>query len=267
MTGEGADEILFGYDIFREQACIDFIKKKSSSKWRYNSLDSLYSYLPQFKNPRYRKLAIEFLMRDAEYSTLNPLKSRLSSNLRSLSIMSEDISDNFVQNLIDEYREDCAFNDLDDISKIQRFEIDNLLSGYLLSSQGDRVAMANSVESRFPYLDLEFVRYVNSIPREWMIKSTAFKRILKEAYKHQLPPEIVRSPKIAYQAPEARAILLNPALKQLLLSDSNPIFNIYSKSKTDRIINRVLQNTSARGSFSDNMTISILSSLSLLLNS
>ena len=28
MTGEGADEMLFGYDIFREQSCIDFIKKR-----------------------------------------------------------------------------------------------------------------------------------------------------------------------------------------------------------------------------------------------
>ena len=161
MTGEGVDELMFGYDIFREQACLDFIKSKPNSKWRYKSIDSLYSYLPQFKSPRYRRLAIDSLMQAGEYSILNPLKSRLSSNLRTLSVAPELSSEDLISSIIMEYKEDNFFKELDELGRIQKFEIDNLLGGYLLSSQGDRVTMAHSIEGRYPFLDLEFVKYLN----------------------------------------------------------------------------------------------------------
>ena len=84
LTGEGADEILFGYDIFRERKAIDFLKAKPNSKLRRHIFDNLYSYLPQFRNKRYRKLAIETLLREGDYGALTPLSSRLANNSRSL---------------------------------------------------------------------------------------------------------------------------------------------------------------------------------------
>ncbi len=39
-----------------------------------------------------------------------------------------------------------------------------LLSGYLLSSQGDRMLMAHSVEGRFPFLDADVVELANALP-------------------------------------------------------------------------------------------------------
>ena len=266
MTGEGADEMLFGYDIFREQACINFINKKPDSKWRYRSIDQLYAYLPQFKNPRYRKLAIETLMREGDFSILNPLKSRISNNLRSLAI-SDSIDSNLVlEELIDEYMSDSDYKSLDEIDRIQKFEIDNLLGGYLLSSQGDRVSMANSVEGRYPYLDLEFVKYLSSIPREWKLKGNFFKKILRNSYKNLLPNKIVNSPKIAYQAPEARAVLSNIEIFDSLQDRNNLIYNFYSYEKLKKVIMRIKENSSSRGSFSDNLLICICASMSILIN-
>ena len=267
MTGEGADEMLFGYDIFREQSCISFINKKPDSKWRYRSIDQLYAYLPQFKNPRYRKLAIETLMREGDFSILNPLKSRISNNLRSLAISHAVDSNLVIEELIDEYISDSDYKSLDEIDRIQKFEIDNLLGGYLLSSQGDRVSMANSVEGRYPYLDLEFVKYLSSIPREWKLKGNFFKRILRNSYKNLLPTKIVDSPKIAYQAPEARAILSNLEILDSLQDRNNPIYEFYSYEKLKKVIIRIKDNdNSSRGSFSDNLLICVCASMSIQIN-
>ena len=51
------------------------------------------------------------------------------------------------------------------MERAQAIEAMTLLGNYLLSSQGDRMALANSVEGRYPYLDLEFVRFAARLPR------------------------------------------------------------------------------------------------------
>ena len=166
--------------------------------------------------------------------------------------------------MISDYEENAHYQ-LDNIDIIQLFEIENLLSGYLLSSQGDRVSMANSVESRYPYLDIDFVNYTLQIPRQHKLKSNFFKRILRKSYADLLPLEIINAPKIAYQAPEARAILNSEEILNSLLNENNKVYEFYSYKRIIKIIDRV-QNTNSRGGFGDNMSLSILSSLSILLN-
>ena len=269
LTGEGADEILLGYDIFRENICLEFIKSKPDSKWRYKVFDNLYSYLPQFKDKRFRKLTIDTLLREGEYGILNPLKSRLGNNLRTIKTFREceEITKTCVDSLINEYENKFKNYELDDIDCIQLFEIENLLAGYLLSSQGDRAAMSASIETRFPYLDLEFVKYCFGIPRSHKLKGTFFKRILRKSYENLLPHEIINAPKIAYQAPEARAILQNKDILNNLRNQNNAVYSIYDFNKINKIINRLKSSKSdARGSFGDNMSICMASSLSLLLN-
>ncbi len=50
------------------------------------------------------------------------------------------------------------------LARDQYLEVRTLLSGYLLSSQGDRMLMAHSVEGRFPFLDREVVALADSLP-------------------------------------------------------------------------------------------------------
>ena len=192
--------------------------------------------------------------------------AKYASGKRSLAI-SDSIDSNLVlEELINEYMSDSDYKSLDEIDRIQKFEIDNLLGGYLLSSQGDRVSMANSVEGRYPYLDLEFVKYLSSIPREWKLKGNFFKKILRNSYKNLLPNKIVNSPKIAYQAPEARAVLSNIEIFDSLQDRNNLIYNFYSYEKLKKVIMRIKENSSSRGSFSDNLLICICASMSILIN-
>tara|TARA_Y100001968_G_C19419162_1_gene750756 strand:- start:1761 stop:2342 length:582 start_codon:yes stop_codon:yes gene_type:complete len=181
---------------------------------------------------------------------------------------SEQMVKDIVENLLNEYQTECQNYSLDGIDIIQLFEFQNLLSGYLLSSQGDRVSMANSVESRYPYLDLKFIKYCLSLPRSFKLKANNFKRILRKSYSDVIPKQIVNAPKIAYQSPEARAILKNKSIKNYLINHESSIFNIYDSNKVKKIVSRITNSNSGsnRGGFSDNMTISILASLGALLH-
>ena len=157
---------------------------------------------------------------------------------------------------------------LDNIDMIQLFEVQNLLSGYLLSSQGDRVSMANSVESRYPFLDLEFIKYCFELPRSYKLKGNNFKRILRSSYSDLIPDRIINSPKIAYQAPEGRAILNNKKIFEYLSDQTSEVFDIYNYERIKKIIKRInlSKSDSTRGSFSDNMTLCIIASLGVLVN-
>ena len=80
-----------------------------------------------------------------------------------------------------------------------------LLGNYLLSSQGDRMALANSVETRYPYLDLEFVRFAARLPRALKLRGLKDKFILRQTYAGELPEAVRNRKKFAYQAPEKKA--------------------------------------------------------------
>ena len=96
---------------------------------------------------------------------------------------------------------------IDSDKKCQLIEFNTLLSNYLLSSQGDRMSMANSVEGRYPYLDKDFVYFFSKIKSNFKAPDINSKKIFRDAFKKKLPKEIVNRPKIAYQAPEAKAFL------------------------------------------------------------
>jgi asparagine synthase (glutamine-hydrolysing) len=80
-----------------------------------------------------------------------------------------------------------------------------LLSNYLLSSQGDRMALAHGVETRYPYLDLDFVRFAARLPQGLKLRGLKDKFILREAYAGRVPEAVRTRKKFAYQAPEKKA--------------------------------------------------------------
>jgi asparagine synthase (glutamine-hydrolysing) len=93
------------------------------------------------------------------------------------------------------------------LAKAQYLEVMIFLSNYLLSSQGDRVAMGHSVEIRFPYLDHRLLEYLGHVPTQWKILGLDEKHILKRVFADVLPPEIVQRTKQAYRAPVQTSLI------------------------------------------------------------
>tara|TARA_Y100000031_G_scaffold144678_1_gene176449 strand:- start:106 stop:837 length:732 start_codon:yes stop_codon:yes gene_type:complete len=94
------------------------------------------------------------------------------------------------------------------IQRAQFLEFTTLLQGYLLSSQGDRMALANSVENRAPFLDYKVVEFLKNIPLDYKLKDGCNEKyILKEAFKDKLPHSIYSRNKQPYRAPDAKTFV------------------------------------------------------------
>jgi asparagine synthase (glutamine-hydrolysing) len=97
------------------------------------------------------------------------------------------------------------------LAQDQYFEMRTLLAGYLLSSQGDRMLMAHSVEGRFPFLDPGVVALGASLPPSYKLKVLDEKHVLKQLGRELLPKSILRRTKQPYRAPDALAFLADPS--------------------------------------------------------
>jgi asparagine synthase (glutamine-hydrolysing) len=100
---------------------------------------------------------------------------------------------------------DEAFLDWDPLARAQYLEITIFLSQYLLSSQGDRVAMAHSVEGRMPFLDHRVIEFCNELPPGFKLRGLQEKYLLKRAVARLLPEETWRRIKRPYRAPIHRS--------------------------------------------------------------
>jgi asparagine synthase (glutamine-hydrolysing) len=91
------------------------------------------------------------------------------------------------------------------LARDQYVEAHTLMSGYLLCSQGDRMAMANSIEGRFPFLDHRVIEFANHLPPRYKLRGLTEKYILKKAVHGLLPEAIRRRTKQPYRAPDSQS--------------------------------------------------------------
>jgi asparagine synthase (glutamine-hydrolysing) len=85
------------------------------------------------------------------------------------------------------------------------------LAGLLLNHKGDRVAMANSVETRYPFLDEDFIAYTARIAPRWKLRGiTKDKYILRQAASRLLPKEVAWRTKGMFRAPLAESFFVDP---------------------------------------------------------
>jgi asparagine synthase (glutamine-hydrolysing) len=81
------------------------------------------------------------------------------------------------------------------------------LADHLLSDHGDRMALANSVEPRFPFLDIDLIDYARLVPPELLLKDLTEKYILRKAAAGHLPEVITHREKLGFHAPGGQELL------------------------------------------------------------
>lgn len=205
ITGEGADEMLGGYDLFREARVRQFWTRDSASAKRSAAVDLLYPWM--LRSPgRAPGFARSFFARNLDASDVamshrprwdstSALKAMLTVDHRSAG------EHDAAADLVAAMPADSA--GWDPLSRAQWLERATLLPGYILSSQGDRMLMANSVEGRFPFLDREVVRFADGVPGWHKLFGLQEKYLLKKAFDDLVPQDILRRPKQPYRAPDA----------------------------------------------------------------
>jgi len=212
LTGEGADEVFAGYDLFKEAKIRRFWARQPGSKLRPRALERLYPYLKDQKNSpavggAFTRLFFGAGMEhiDEPYFAHMP---RWTTTRRIWQFLSPDVRK--LHGAWDPYRAYQSWLAVDPtrwspLARDQYAEAHTLLSGYLLSSQGDRMAMANSVEGRFPYLDHRVIEFANRLPPRYKLRALTEKYVLKEAVKDLLPETIRRRVKQPYRAPDSQS--------------------------------------------------------------
>jgi asparagine synthase (glutamine-hydrolysing) len=81
------------------------------------------------------------------------------------------------------------------------------LGHHLIADHGDRMTMANSIEARYPFLDIDLVEFCMQIPPDLKLHGFTEKYILKKAAEDLIPSQIVNREKFGFVAPGSPALL------------------------------------------------------------
>ncbi len=207
LTGEGADEMFAGYDVFREARVRRFWARQPQSSARPKLLERLYPYLARSPVAQ-AAMARQFFGQDLaswrapgfghgpRWRSAAALQRLLGAEMRG-ALAGFEPAAGVVTQL------PAEFADWTHLAQDQYLEVRTLLSSYLLSAQGDRMLAGNSVEGRFPFLDAEVVALANSLPDRYKLAGLDEKAVLKRLARDLVPEEILTRKKQPYRAPDA----------------------------------------------------------------
>ena len=204
LTGEGADEVFAGYNIFREAKVRWFWSRDPGSRSRSLLLTRLYPYLAQSPPEFLRRFYGAGLDRPDDpcfshrprWNNTRPLVNFLAPE-GAAAMAGGQAEQRLLALLPDDFAR------YGPVARAQFLEMTTFLAGYLLSSQGDRMLMGNSVEGRFPFLDHQLADFAGTLPATVKLQSLAEKAILKKSVADLLPANILDRPKQPYRAPDS----------------------------------------------------------------
>lgn len=219
LTGEGADEILYGYDTFKELKILEQWKREGITVATSDLLKQLYPHLRHYSDPKHLGMMQVYYEGFLNYfdNELCGLNIRASNNRIIASFLNRDHRVEFDQNVLLERLKAVLPANFYHWSLLQRnsfLEMRTLLDGYLLSSQGDRMSLGHGIEGRYPFLDHRVVEAAFSYPDEFKLRGFSQKHILREAFREKLPAEILDRPKHPYNAPDLKAFYRHGSLTE-----------------------------------------------------
>ena len=203
LTGEGADELFLGYDLFKEVSVRLFAGRHPESTARAALFDRIYKYLPGASGGEFWKK----FFTDAG-SPDDPLFShlpRFQLTSRIKDFYGASMRAGATRDPLVELREGlpAAFGTWSPLNRAAYLEMKTLLSPYLLSSQGDRMGMAHAIEGRYPFLDHRLYEFAARLPTSSKLLGLKEKEILRRWAKEIVPPSIRTRGKQPYRAPDA----------------------------------------------------------------
>lgn len=257
LTGEGADEFFGGYNIFKEDKIRRFWARIPNSKIRPKLLKTLYPYIN--RDPKLERFWQSFFKKG-----LTDIDNKYYSHLIRWNNASQ-IKQFFHNTYKEQFNEDVVYEDLEnyidsDISRwhplcrAQYLEARLFLPGYLLSSQGDRMMMGNSIEGRFPFLDHNVIELASKIPPEYKIYGLNEKFILKKAFNDILPAPVVYRPKQPYRAPINQCFMKDNLAASMLTEEQIKNYGYFEYDNISMLLNKFkstnLKNISERDDMS-----------------
>ena len=271
LTGEGADELFLGYDLYRENKLRRAWARNPKASRRTILFQKLYPYLTlsQVRSQSYLEAFLGTGLTELDqphyshmvtWNATARTKRFYSPDVRSM-LAGYDCIEEFNARLPGQFRQ-WHFQ-----SQAQYIDSELLLAGYLLASQGDRMAMAHSVEGRFPYLDHRVVEFAAAIPPRLKLKVMNEKHILKKCMEQYVPSSIRNRAKRAYRAPNIDSFVSGGRpldyVTELLSTPSLVESGYFNPELVQKLVQKCLGKTSVMGE-ADNMAFVGILSFELL---
>jgi len=269
LTGEGSDEIFLGYDLYRETRVRQFWARRPDSRSRPALLRRLYPYLPMREQGH--ELLQQFFgigLDDPGHPGFShlPRWAASSRNLRFLSrgfaerAAKEDPVTSLLATL------PARMRGWKPLARAQYLEMQTLLAGYLLSAQGDRMLMGNSVEGRFPLLDHRLIEFAAALPERLKLRGLAEKWLLRRYAARWVPPVILERDKYPYRAPIAAALTGPQApgwAREVFSRESVRKVGVFDEEKVEKLVAK-LSVRSAAASEADGQAFTAVATTQLL---
>lgn len=268
LTGEGADEVFGGYDLFKEARVRRFMARQPQSAARAQLLKRLYPYLKhspasgglfakQFFSEGLEHLGQPWFAHVPRWNTTGRI-AQYFSKAQADAVAGWSPFASIGATLPE------GIGRWSPMARDQYVEAHTLMSGYLLSSQGDRMAMGHSIEGRFPFLDHRVIEFANRLPPRYKLMGLTEKYLLKRSMKGLLPESVRTRSKQPYRSPDSASFfhdgkpvayvsdLLNEErIRQAGYFDPEPVRRLVEKCRAGRAIG-----------FGDNMAfVGILSTM------
>lgn len=194
LSGDGADELFSGYN--KHKALFEADQKGLKNLVIRSGGGKVAKLLPKSRESKLGNLG-----RQLEKYSKGLNMSGKERYIEWASFMSEEHASQLTGEM---FRVRKGLEYLDD--EVKNFN-DYLIRDFKLVLEGDMLrkvdamSMANSLEVRTPFLDVNLVDYVFSLPSDYKIDRNMRKKILREAFKHELPEQIFNRGKKGFEVP------------------------------------------------------------------
>lgn len=240
-TGEGADELFWGYDLYKEVALRELYATDREAA--IAAADRLYPHLAPAgrRGPAWWR----FILEAGEPG--DPLRSHASRAaatgiLRSFyrpEVAAELSGADPLERL--RSRLPAGFSRWSRLERAEWLELRTLLEPFLLCAQGDRVSLAHGVEGRYPFLDHRVFEHAARLPEPRKLDGLRDKVALREIGERLLPESVARRPKQPYRAPEVAPFFGEVApewVGELLRPESLEETGIFAADRVARLARR-----------------------------
>ncbi len=271
LTGEGADEVFGGYDLFKEAKIRRFVAQLPGAERRARAVERLYPWMARAPGGHRNVLAQRFFTdsRVPDGDACFAHQTRLASTRRAWTFFTADWQRALtVHDPAALWREQVpsAFARWPPMARDQYTEAHTLMSGYLLAAQGDRMAMAASIECRYPFLDPRVIQFAAALPPRLKMRGLREKLLLRQAFARELPVAIGQRTKQPYRAPDCASFFEDgqplPWVRELLGEDSLRESGLFDAPAVARLTHKCASGRAI--GFADNMAfVGVLSTMLL----
>lgn len=189
LSGEGADEIFGGYNIYQEPFTVS---------WYYKIPFPIRKFIGVLATPFRNHSGFNFLIRRGK-----KIEDRYIGNAFIFDTYEIDKVLNYKSNkkytdLTKPYYKHCK--NYDDVMKMQYIDFNFWLVGDILL-KADKMSMANSLEVRVPYLDRVLVDYARHLPTQYKVNEKVTKYAFREVAKEVLDKKVANKKKLGFPVP------------------------------------------------------------------